>query len=173
MSVEIRTERLILRERTLADFDAYAAMWADPVVARHFPSGPLSREDSWLRFGRCVGLWTLMGYGPFAVIEKATGRFIGDIGAADYGRELDPPAPPCPEVGWALAASTHGKGYATEAVNAALAWAEAERGFSAFFCIIDPGNGPSIAVAERCGFRKTGQARHRGLMLDVLERRRA
>src|SRR3546814_19996070 len=49
---------------------------------------PLSPEDAWNRLLRYAGHWTLLGYGIFAVVEKASGRFIGETGIADFHRGL-------------------------------------------------------------------------------------
>jgi RimJ/RimL family protein N-acetyltransferase len=53
---------------------------------------------------------------------------VGDIGFADFKRDFEGAEKfdlkGLPEMGWVLSPSVHGKGYATEAVSAALAWAE-------------------------------------------------
>jgi RimJ/RimL family protein N-acetyltransferase len=56
--------------------------------------------------------------------------------------------------GWVLAGDTHGKGYATEAAGAAIAWGETHFGPVRTACIIAPENAPSIRVAEKCGYRE-------------------
>jgi len=56
-----------------------------------------------------------------------------------------------PEIGWVLAPQFHGRGYATEAVLAALAWGDGIA-LSRSFCIIHPDHSASIRVAEKCGF---------------------
>jgi RimJ/RimL family protein N-acetyltransferase len=48
----------------------------------------------------------------------------------------------------------HGRGYATEATRAALAWIDARLGNPRMFCIVSPENVASIRVAEKCGFRR-------------------
>ncbi len=150
----LETPRLRLRPHRLDDFPALAAIWADPIVVRHFGGKPFSQEDVWTRLLRYTGHWALLNYGYWAVEEKSTNLFIGDIGFADYHRDIHPPLD-CPEIGWVLASQSHGKGYATEAVRAALAWADTTRGWPQTCCIIHPDNTPSIRVAEKCGYRKT------------------
>ena len=68
-----------------------------------------------------------MGFGHWAVEEKASGDFIGDLGFADFKRDIQPSIQGLPELGWVLASRAHGKGYATEAVRAAIAWGAAHR----------------------------------------------
>lgn len=124
MTPVVETSRLILRGRTLADFSAYAAIWATPEVARFTTVNPLKEEDAWVKFTRMEGLWALTGYGFWIVEEKSSGDVIGEIGLADFKRDLSPSLDGMPEYGWILAPSAQGKGYAKEAVAAALAWGE-------------------------------------------------
>jgi RimJ/RimL family protein N-acetyltransferase len=150
----LETERLRLRGHGLDDFTASAAMWADPVVTRHIGGRPFSEEESWTRLLRYVGHWALLGFGYWVVEEKATGSFAGEIGFADYKRDMEPPLKGTPEIGWVFATEFHGKGYATEAVRAAVAWGDAHFGAGTTACIIHPEHLASIRVAEKCGYRK-------------------
>ncbi len=150
----IETERLILREHRLDDFDDCAAMWADPQVTRFIGGKPSTQEEVWARMLRYIGHWALLGYGYWALEDKATGRFIGELGFADFRRNIEPSLQDVPEVGWALAGHAQGKGYATEALGAVVAWGEAHFGPVRTACIIHPDNGPSIRVAQKCGYRE-------------------
>jgi RimJ/RimL family protein N-acetyltransferase len=149
----LETERLRLRGHTLADFDALAAMWGDPAVVRHITGKPSTREESWARLMRYGGMWALLGYGFWAIEDKASGRFAGEGGFADFKRDIDPPIE-APEQGWSLAPWAQGKGYAREALTAMLAWGEAHFGRSDFACIISPDNARSIRLAEKVGYRE-------------------
>src|SRR5580765_5731534 len=147
----LETERLRMRGHDVSDFDAMAAMWADPDVTLHIGGKPSTREESWARMMRYAGHWALMGYGFWLIEEKATGRFVGEAGFADFKRTLDTPFAE-PEQGWALASWAHGRGLASEALTAQLAWAENHFGGVAFVCMIDPGNEPSIRLAQKHGY---------------------
>ncbi len=57
-----------------------------------------------------------------------------------------------PELGWALVSRAHGKGYATEAVRAAIAWADVNLTSKKTVCIVHPDNVASLRVAEKCGY---------------------
>src|SRR4029077_6257721 len=59
----IETERLKMRGHRLADLNDCAAMWADPIVTRHIGGRPFSEEETWARFLRYAGHWSLMGFG--------------------------------------------------------------------------------------------------------------
>ena len=150
----LETERLRLRGHGIGDLADCAAMWADPEVIRYTTRKPLTEEESWTRLLRYVGHWALMGFGYWVVEEKATGRFAGEIGFADFKRDIEPSLKGVPEIGWALASQAHGKGYATEAVRAAVAWGDANFGVARTACLIDPENLASVRVAEKCGYRE-------------------
>jgi RimJ/RimL family protein N-acetyltransferase len=166
----LETERLRLRGHRLGDFSASAAMWADADVTRHIGGSPLTQEEAWTKFLRYVGHWALLGFGYWVVEEKATGSFVGEIGFADYKRELEPSLDDKPEIGWVLAPHSHGKGYATEAVRAAIAWGDAHFGPSQTSCIIFPENRPSLRVAEKCGYREWQLTTYKGRPTLVLVR---
>jgi RimJ/RimL family protein N-acetyltransferase len=158
----LETERLKLRGHGLGDCVASSAMWADPIVTRYIGGRPLSAEESWARLLRYVGHWALLGFGYWVVEEKETGSFAGEIGFADYKRDLEPSLNGQPEIGWIFAQQSHGKGYATEAVRAATAWGDAHFGACQTACIIHPENLASIRVAEKCGYRKLRLASYKG-----------
>ena len=148
------TPRLILRGHRIDDFEAMVAIWQDPEVMHHFHVTGLSREEIWGRFVRSFGMWAVSGYGFWAVEDKATGEYAGIAGIFDGKRELVPAVPAyMPEAGWVFARKFHGKGYATETMQAALHWADKALGRPAMFAIVAPANTASIRVAEKCGFK--------------------
>jgi RimJ/RimL family protein N-acetyltransferase len=165
----IETARLVLRRHRLDDFAEAAEMWADPAVVRHIGGRPSSAEQTWARLMGYLGHWALMRFGYWAIEEQASGRFVGEVGFADFKRSLEPPLD-APEVGWALAAHAHGKGYATEAVRAVGVWGDERFGGSRTVCIIDPDNGGSIRVAEKCGFREWRRTAYRDAPTILFER---
>jgi RimJ/RimL family protein N-acetyltransferase len=168
------TARLTLRAHTLADFDECAAMWGDPFVTRHIGGRPATEEEVWARILRYAGLWALLGFGYWVVRERDSGRFVGEIGLADFHRELTPSLDGVPEMGWALATSAHGRGFATEAVRAALAWGDASLadrpGAGKTACLIAPENLASIRVAEKCGYHEVVRTTYKGHDTIIFER---
>ncbi|MFC5435826.1 GNAT family N-acetyltransferase [Rhodanobacter umsongensis] len=148
----LETARLRLRAHRIGDHAARTAMLSDPGVTRYLGGRPLTGEEVWRRLLQFIGLWNLLGYGYWAVEEKDTGRYVGDIGFADFHRDMQPSLAGMLEFGWVLAAHSHGKGYASEAVAAAMVWGEQHFGALRAVCIIDPENLPSIRVAEKAGF---------------------
>ena len=158
----IETARLILRAHRLADFDDCVSLWADASVTRFIGGRPSTRDETWGRLLRYAGHWTLLGYGFWAVEERATGRYAGDVGFADGKRDIEPSMEGMPECGWALVPAMQGRGYASEAVRAVLGWGDAKWGDAPTVCIISPENLASIKVAEKCGYVETARTRFRG-----------
>jgi RimJ/RimL family protein N-acetyltransferase len=148
----LETERLVLTAHSAEMFESLCAMWSDPAVVRYIGGRPATRRESWMRMLSYRGCWPLLGYGYWAICEKASGRYVGDLGFADFHRDLDPPIRGTPEAGWALATWAHGKGFATEALNAALAWLDRHTPHDRSVCVISPDNQVSIRMAEKAGF---------------------
>lgn len=169
---ELRTDRLRLRPHRRSDAERLAALWQDPVVVRHLGGQPIAPEDSWNRLLRYVGHWSVNGFGLWAIEELETGLFVGDAGLFEGRRGLGKRFDSAPEAGWVLAPEGHGRGYAQEAMRAALAWGESEHGWARTVCMIDPDNLPSFRTAEKLGFSMFDQQLYRGKELVFLERLR-
>jgi RimJ/RimL family protein N-acetyltransferase len=168
----LETARLLLRPFAPGDVDAQAAMMGDAEVMRFLGGGPLAREDAWRKLLCGAGMWTLFGYGYWAVERREDKRLIGQIGFADFKRDMAPGIENIPEMGWLFAADAGGQGYATEAVMAGLAWADDALGAGEIVAIIDAGNAASIRVAEKCGFATKEPAAYRGEPILLFRRKR-
>jgi RimJ/RimL family protein N-acetyltransferase len=158
----LETARLILRPFRADDVDAQAAMMGDARVMHYLGGNPLAREESWRKLLCGAGLWSLFGYGYWAVERREDGRMIGQVGFADFRRDMAPSVETIPEMGWLFAADAGGQGYATEAGLAGLAWADAVLEAPQIVAIIDAANLASIRVAEKCGFNENEPATYRG-----------
>jgi len=168
-AVTIETERLHLRRHRVEDLRDDLAMWSDPEVVRFL--GPCqSEEDVWAKILRYIGHWSVFGYGIWAVREKASGRFVGDVGIAHFKRELTPDVGDAPEAAWVTARWAHGQGFASEAVQAAHGWFHKQFGPLRTVCLISPGNTGSLRVAEKCGYQECGLAEYKGHTTIVFER---
>ena len=157
--VELRTERLLLRQFRPDDVDAYAEMCADPIVMRFLSAtgDPLTRDDAWRQMAMFVGHWQLRGFGLWAVEHAESGRLIGRVGL-HY-----PDGWPDRELGWALRREFWGQGFATEAARAASGFAFQQLGWEHLISLIMPGNARSIRVAELLGAKPAGEAMVRGV----------
>ena len=159
--VTLETERLILRMLREDDFEAYARICADEDVMRYLGGKIMTRAEAWRHLAFLVGHWQLLGYGHWAVEEKATGEMLGRLGF------LNPAGWPGFEIGWTLRRESWGKGYATEGARRALRYAFTELGQEHVISLIHPENRPSIRVAERLGERHEGEAEIMGIHVLV------
>jgi len=148
----LETPRLRLRAHRAGDHAASNALWSAPGVIEHIGGRVFTAEENWRRLLQYRGLWDLLGYGYWAVEDKAGGDYVGDVGFADFAREVTPSLAGMLEAGWVLAPAAQGCGYATEAMGAALAWAAGAFPARRIAALIAPGNRASIRVAEKTGF---------------------
>ena len=146
----IQTERLVLRMFRESDTDAYAEMLADPEVMRFLGGRPLPRAEAWRNMAMVLGHWHLRGYGFWAVEEKESGELVGRVGC------WRPEGWPRLEVGWTLRRRFWGRGFATEAARASVAYAFEALDQTRVISLIAPENVNSIRVAERLGERPEG-----------------
>ena len=144
---ELRTERLLLRRWRNSDRAPFAALNADPVVMEHFPS-TLTREQSDALVDRVETHFDEHGYGLWVV--EVDGAFVGFTGLAWQTYEAS--FTPALEVGWRLARSAWGHGFATEAATAALARGLAEAGSVVSTTTLT--NVRSQRVMQRLGMRR-------------------
>jgi RimJ/RimL family protein N-acetyltransferase len=145
----LETDRLRLRPFEERDVDAYSALLQTPEVraSLHLPAD-VGRYEAWTGMAQQLGQWELRGTGQWALVEKATGVFVGRAGT-HWPERADWPGI---EVGWALHPDHWGKGYATEAGGAAIEYAFAHHDVDALYSVILPENAASQAVARRLGF---------------------
>lgn len=173
MRTRLETERLILRPLELQDFEAYCAFWQNKEVARYISGTPIPREQSWKRLIGTAGHWQLLGFGFFAIEEKTSGRFIGEAGFQEMRRDLLPSIEGTLETGWGILPSYQGKGYAKEAIRAAMTWVEAAFPTLDYSCIIDPENRISMHLAETLGFVQDAITTYLGKPVTVMRKARA
>lgn len=150
---EIVTARTLMRGHRPADFEAMMAMWSDDIVTRFILGRPSTANETWSRLLRYIGHWQALGFGYWAIEDRDTGRFIGEVGFANYKRDIEPSLGDVPEAGWALASQAHGKGIATEVMTAALDWADRNFPDPKTVCILDLEHHGSMRVAEKLGYR--------------------
>src|SRR5690606_13128995 len=121
-------------------------------------------------FLRQSGMWAMMGFGFFVVEDRATGAFLGEAGFQERLREIEPSIEGTLECGWALTPAAHGRGIATEAMAAALAWADAAFPDARYSALIDARNAASMRVAEKLGFALWAETEYHGVAAKVFAR---
>jgi RimJ/RimL family protein N-acetyltransferase len=148
---ELLTARLRLRQWRPGDRAPFAILTSDPDVMRYFPSTLTRQESDELAdiFERMVAR---LGWGMWAVEERATGDFIGFTGIAPP--RYDVAFMQAPEIGWRLLRAAWGRGFATEGAHAAAKFAFEELGLQEVLAVAVAENERSLAVMERIGMRR-------------------
>jgi RimJ/RimL family protein N-acetyltransferase len=147
---ELRTDRLTLRSWQESDIQPWAEMNADPEV-REYLGDLLTREQSAASAARFQLLLNERGFGFWAVEVCGTGEFIGFTGLdqVDEGMPFTGV-----EIGWRLARSAWGRGYATEAALASLAFGFQALALPEILAVTTIGNLRSQAVMRRIGMTR-------------------
>jgi RimJ/RimL family protein N-acetyltransferase len=169
----IVTERLLLRRSKPEDAEAISRYRSDPDVNRQQgwerTDPEAVRADIEEMARRAPG--EAGGWVQFSVEERKSGRLVGDVGLSQADAE-----PGVLKVGYTVDPAFQGRGYATEAVGALLAYAFGTLGADVIRAYASADNAASIRVAEHVGMRLIERFEHRdddGLWFGVrYERRR-
>lgn len=148
----LETHRLRLRPHRREDYAAACAMWADPAVVRFIGGKPSTPQQTWSRLLTYLGHWQAMNYGYWAIEEKSSGKFVGEIGFADFKRDIAPAMQNVPELGFALVSSAHGKGYGSEAVRAVQQWGDRHLPSKRTVCLVNEDNAASLHILQKAGY---------------------
>jgi len=165
----LETARLILRGWRHDDLAPFAAMMAQPEVARFLTADqrPQDSAAAWRTMSVFVGHWAMRGYGLFVVEDKASGAFVGRIGL------WNPEGWAGLELGWGLDRRFWGNGYATEAARAAGDWAFETLNPERLISLIHVDNTASQNVAMRLGSKPGAATLHAGMPHTIWAVRRA
>ncbi|MDO6589104.1 N-acetyltransferase [Loktanella sp. D2R18] len=144
----LTTERLRLEPFAPAHADALFAMNSDPDVMR-FLGGVQTREQTEEGIAKVQARWATLGYGWWAVFLKDTDTIIGAACLQNLAHKDDAPL----EIGWRLMTQYHGKGYATEAGQAAMDFGFNQIGVPYICAVAIPENAASQRVMKRLGMR--------------------
>ena len=166
----LHTERLVLRGHDRSDLKDCIELWSDPAVTRYIGGRSYSPEEVWSRILRYVGHWSLMGFGYWLVAERATGRFLGEVGFADFERDVNPGLGNAPEAGWIIAPRARTQGYASEALAAAHEWINQIYGARRTVCMIDHDNVISQRIAAKHAYRMWSETSYAGSAVRLYER---
>lgn len=166
--IELRTERLLLRQWRDNDLDALAPMYADPEVMRYIRDGAVrDREQTAAHLARMRQHWDEHGFGLFAAELVETGELTGWVGlAVPY---FLPEVLPAVEIGWRLGRSFWGAGLATEGAQAALRFGLVDQGMERLVSIRQIDNVRSARVMEKIGltFDRRTTVPGNGQLVDV------
>ena len=166
------TERLELWRPRASDRADLLAMMTPEAVRQFLGPAEASETDVFARLLRNAGSWALYGYGTFMVREKdGDGTTVGNCGVFRSFRGFGQGMDDVPEAGWIVAESAWGKGYALEAMQAALAWFDRQHGRQRIACMIEEGHEASMTIAAKLGFTEYGRHEPEGERALVLYER--
>lgn len=142
------TERLTLRHLEPGDLAALFELYRDPDIRRYFPDGTRTlaetkEELEWLLHGHPrrpeLGLW--------ATIERSTGWFLGRCGLLPWNiggvQEV--------ELAFLIDKARWAEGFATEAAEGIIQYAQSRLNLGRLICLVMPGNDASARVAQKVG----------------------
>lgn len=145
----IETDRLILREFTMDDFDSLFEIVSDSETMQHYPA-PFEKEQTkrWITWN--LENYKKYGFGLWAIILKETGQFIGDCGISiqDIDGEM------LPEIGYHINKKFWRKGYGKEAARASRNWLFENTGYNIVYSYMKYTNIGSYSTAIANGMKK-------------------
>jgi RimJ/RimL family protein N-acetyltransferase len=155
MPLPLRTARLTVRPLAADDASDVLSVYGDPLVLRFWASDPLrdvAEATGWAAAQGC--LHQSRGFAQWHLSETAGGRFVGCLGLQPLGHEV--------ELLYALVPGAWGRGYATEAGLAALAYGFEEAGLERVVGIAREANEASVHVLRKLGLRLLGLTEYWG-----------
>ena len=167
MTVELETERLTLRQFRVEEDAAahHRQVGSDPAVT--WDGSTWTLDETRERLTRYVQLWRERGFGPWAVVDKASGELLGHAGLQpleDTGEV---------ELAYYLGRSAWGRGIATEVGRAAVRFAFEQLQLDHVLAVVRPENTASQRVLAKLGFEHDHDAHHYRADVQVWRRGRS
>jgi RimJ/RimL family protein N-acetyltransferase len=140
---------LTIRPLRPSDLDAMHAIYSDPEAMRFIPGGVRDLDGTRQRVADLIDHHDRYGVSKWAVTRAHDGLLVGDCGLQFLPGRNDL------ELGFHFARPHWGRGYATEAASACLAWAMAHR-TEPILAIVVPGHHSSQRVLTKLGMQVVG-----------------
>jgi [ribosomal protein S5]-alanine N-acetyltransferase len=159
----LETDRLVLRELMIEDLDALYTLYQDAEVRRYYPDRVRSYDETKREMGTMIADYSNYGYGLWATIDKASGRFIGRCGLIPWevGGELEV------EVAYLLDKDFWGRGLGFEAAQASVQYGFEVAGLPCIVCMMLPENTGSMAIAKKLGMTMREDIEYQGVAVHV------
>jgi ribosomal-protein-alanine N-acetyltransferase len=155
---EITTCRLCLRQFKKEDLEAYARIMGDYEVGRWFPKGTgYTCEEAKRSLDGILEHWSKHDFGIWAITDMEKRVLLGRCGLNLITETSEV------EVDFVLARDSWGKGYATEAAKAALAYGFETIKLDRIIALVKPENAASRRVIEKIGMQYVRNARYWGI----------
>jgi RimJ/RimL family protein N-acetyltransferase len=164
--VRLETLRLRMRPVQPRDLDSLSALNGDPYKMKYI-SPPLSRHQVQEALDWMIEEWHRIGYGWFAIFEKSSRAFVGQVGLQCF--EYDPRSAET-ELAFVIKKSAWGRGYAREAAGEVLRFGFERHQFEKIVSVIAPENPAPQAILRKLGFSCTGERTaygHRVLYFEI------
>lgn len=149
MNVIIETERLLLREYTMDDFEALFEIVSDKETMKHYPAPfDIERTRGWITWN--IENYRKYGFGLWAVVLKETNEFIGDCGITiqNIDGEL------LPEIGYHIHKKYWRRGYGKESARAVRDWVFMNTDYNEIYSYMKYTNVGSYSTAIANGMKK-------------------
>ena len=147
-----------MRPYTPADVDVLHQLWTDPEVRRHlWDDEVIQRERADEEVQNSMALFQSHGFGQWAVFDRGAEELIGFCGYRFFHE------PPELQLLYGLAPSHWGRGLATEAARAMIAYGFEQLEFDEVVGSTDYANHASVRVMEKCGMSFEKRAEVDGL----------
>ena len=147
--MKLETERLILRDYALEDFDALYEILSDGETMKHYPK-PYDKKmiRHWIEWN--IQNYQKYGFGIWAVVLKETGEFIGDCGLTiqNIDGEL------LPEIGYHINKRYWRQGFGSEAARAVRDWTFENTKYDSLYSYMKYTNVGSYSTANSNGMKK-------------------
>lgn len=148
----LETERIVFSRWTEDDTELANSLWGEAAVSKYITkTGRFSEREIIRRLKTEINNEEQFGMQYWPIFEKATGSFIGCCGMDPYDTEKREYG-----LGYHLKRRYWGRGFATEAARAAVAYAFEQLGAVLLFAGHHPDNLGSKKVIEKLGFQYVG-----------------
>ncbi len=164
--MELETARLMLEPFNDSHYEGLRVMESDADVMRYISNGIVKTpEETWENIRRVNARWQKYGFSWWAIKDKSSGIIVG-AACLQHLENVD--GAPL-EIGWRLVPEHNGKGYATEAAKAIIAFAAERTGATYLVAVADPENMPSQRVMQRLGMTYKAIEQHYDVPCIVYE----
>ncbi len=158
----LQTNRLVFREFTQADVDKLFLLLSDPIVMRYC-SGTINITGTQKWLDIAIESYKKYGYDYWAVYERSTGAFIGQIGILN--QEIEGKQENC--LAFMIGKEYWNKGYATEGAIACINYAFKSLKLKKLIATVEPENLQSISVLKKIGMEYTREANYANEKVNI------
>ena len=150
------SERVFLRPYTQADFAALHRILSDKKTMYAWGNGFSKKEsEEWLE--KQLAHYQQCGFGIWAIVEKQSGKIIGNAGLNHTEISLKGKTQEVVEIGYLLHRDFWGKGYGSEAARICAKYGFETLGLEEVYCLIKEDNLSSLKVAKKLSMQKVGE----------------